>query len=171
MTETPTRWIALLRGINVGGHRVTMERLRALFMELEVGSVETFIASGNVIFEAAESDPVVLEQKIEAHLKQVLGYEVATFLRTPTELATVWEACPFAPEGNETLYVTFHKAPQARKPSSALPRLSARQIASPFGGASSIASFREKSLSRMFPRHSWPVRSRDSSGQRAIETQ
>ena len=106
-----SRYIALLRGINVGGHRVTMERLRELFSELGFASVETFIASGNVIFETDESDTAALEKKIEAYLKQALGYEVATFLRTPRELAAVCADCSLAPKADDTLYITFLKTP------------------------------------------------------------
>ena len=88
-----------------------MERLRALFSELGFSEVETFIASGNAIFETDESDADALEARIEAHLKSALGYEVATFLRTPAELAKVVRNCPFSPAETDSLYVTFHKAP------------------------------------------------------------
>ena len=53
MASTPiARHIAFLRAINVGGHTVTMDRLRRLFGEMGFRGVETFIASGNVVFEA-----------------------------------------------------------------------------------------------------------------------
>ena len=91
-------YVALLRGINVGGHRITMERLRELFVELGFASVETFIASGNVFFQTPETDMLRLETHASRRtLSQALGYEVATFLRTPAELATVSAACPFTP--------------------------------------------------------------------------
>jgi len=83
------RYIAFLRGINVGGHRVKMDRLRALFMELELEDVSTFIASGNVLFSADSDDAEGLQDMIEGHLASELGYEVATFLRSPSELAEV----------------------------------------------------------------------------------
>ena len=82
------RFIALLRAINVGGHNVKMQQLRALFEELGFTGVETFIASGNVIF-ASDDDVAALTQQIEGHLHQALGYEVATFLRAPAEIAAV----------------------------------------------------------------------------------
>ena len=104
------RYVAFLRAINVGGHTVKMDRLRALFAELELGAVETFIASGNVIFEAAGKEGE-LEERIERHLKQALGYEVTTFLRTPAELAAVVAHEPF-PGAAEVyaIYVGFLKA-------------------------------------------------------------
>ncbi|MDQ3120394.1 MAG: DUF1697 domain-containing protein [Verrucomicrobiota bacterium] len=58
------RYIAFLRAINVGGHVVTMERLRLSFLEMDLANVETFIASGNVIFES-RAQPDLLEIKIE----------------------------------------------------------------------------------------------------------
>ena len=82
------RHIAFLRAINVGGHTVTMERLRTLFQELGLKDVETFIASGNVIFTSAAKS-AALEAKVERHLEKALGYEVATFIRSDAEVAAV----------------------------------------------------------------------------------
>jgi uncharacterized protein (DUF1697 family) len=101
------RYVALLRAINVGGHTVRMERLRALFEEIGFTGVETFIASGNVIFDDP-GEPAELERRIEAHLHAALGYEVATFLRTPGELAAALAACPFDAAA-ETVFVGFSR--------------------------------------------------------------
>lgn len=105
------RHIAFLRAINVGGHTVKMDRLRALFEEIGMVDVSTHIASGNVIFEAS-GEAEALEERIEAHLERSLGFPVATFLRSPEELAAVAERRPF-PEAEEGhgLYVAFLKAP------------------------------------------------------------
>ena len=65
---TMRRYVAFLRAINVGGHTVKMDRLRALFAELGHGGVETFIASGNVIFEAAGGE-AALEAALVSHMK------------------------------------------------------------------------------------------------------
>jgi len=109
------RYIALLRAINVGGHNVKMEQLRALFVELGFSGVETFIASGNVSFEAPEGDASALAERIEAHLCAALGYEVATFLRTPAELAAVvrYEPFPGVAAPSDALYICFFAAPPA----------------------------------------------------------
>jgi uncharacterized protein (DUF1697 family) len=90
-----TRYVAFLRAINVGGHTVKMEALRRLFEGLRFAAVSTFIASGNVVFETDEGDPVALEQLIERALHVALGYEVATFLRTDAEVALVAAYAPF----------------------------------------------------------------------------
>lgn len=104
--------MAFLRAINVGGHTVKMDHLRGLFEQMGFSEVETFIASGNVIFTSPVEDGRALEQQIEAHLRQALGYEVATFIRTPAELAAVSAVQPFPKadlEGN-TLYIGFVQA-------------------------------------------------------------
>lgn len=91
---------ALLRAINVGGHRVTMDELRALFADFGFPGAETFLASGNVIFEADISDPAAaadLERRIESGLERALGYEVATFVRSAEELGATEAAVPEAP--------------------------------------------------------------------------
>jgi uncharacterized protein (DUF1697 family) len=62
------RLIAFLRAINVGGHTVRMAMLRALFEELGLDDVETFIASGNVVFSASAKNVPALERRIEQHL-------------------------------------------------------------------------------------------------------
>ena len=90
-----TRYIAFLRAINVGGHTVRMEDLRVLFTSLSFASVETFIASGNVVFTAVSGSEASLQAKIERRLREVLGYEVATFLRTDAEVAEVASYRPF----------------------------------------------------------------------------
>lgn len=116
-----TQYIAFLRAINVGGHTVKMDHLRRLFEEMQFTQVATFIASGNVIFQTAGAPDDLpddqqggvrgLEERIERHLQAALGYAVATFLRTPHELAAVTQYEPFGPlepEGKaHSLFVAF----------------------------------------------------------------
>ena len=90
-----TRYIAFLRAINVGGHTVKMDILRQLFEELGLSKVETFIASGNVIFETPSQNERELEERIQAKLHASLGYQVATFLRTDQEVASIVTYQPF----------------------------------------------------------------------------
>jgi uncharacterized protein (DUF1697 family) len=128
------RFIALLRGINVGGHRVSMSDLKATFEALGFSKVETFIASGNVIFETPETDTAALEGQIEAHLNVALGYEVATFLRTPEALQKALRDSPFIASGTGSLYITFLKATLSEAHQSALSLLPTKTDA--FGFAS-----------------------------------
>ena len=103
------KYVAFLRAINVGGHTVKMDHLRGLFEAIAFSNVETFIASGNVIFDAKTTNTQAIEQKIEKHLEETLGYEVATFVRATSELAGVADYRPFAEselkEG--TLFIGF----------------------------------------------------------------
>lgn len=93
------RYIAFLRAINVGGRGVVkMDFLRVLFESMGFSNVETFIASGNVVFESKRKNAQALEREIEKSLREALGYEVATFLRTCAELAAVADYEPFSRE-------------------------------------------------------------------------
>jgi uncharacterized protein (DUF1697 family) len=105
-----TKYIAFLRAINVGGHNVRMTELKELFESLHFSNVETFIASGNVIFDSAAKDTAKLEKKIESLLKESLGYEVSTFLRTPEEVAAVAKYKAFKVKG-EALNIAFIAEP------------------------------------------------------------
>jgi uncharacterized protein (DUF1697 family) len=89
------RYVALLRAINVGGHVVKMAELRAHFESLGFKNVETFIASGNVIFDARSSDASALQRKIEGHLRGELGYDVVTILRSQAEIRRIAVYRPF----------------------------------------------------------------------------
>jgi uncharacterized protein (DUF1697 family) len=112
------RHVAFLRAINVGGHTVKMDRLRALFESLGFGGVTTFIASGNVIFDSPAEDARALEERIERHLERALGYGVATFLRSTAELAAVAAYQPFAASepiaARHALSIAFLKAPPSK---------------------------------------------------------
>ncbi len=114
-STTVPRWIAFLRAINVGGHTVKMDHLRKLFEALGYSNVATFIASGNVIFESPAESAQTLETQIERHLQQALGYDVATFIRTPSELAAIANYQPFTSAeldaAGHSLYIAFLPAP------------------------------------------------------------
>lgn len=106
-----TRFIAFLRAINVGGRTVKMDRLRTVFESLGFDSVATFIASGNVIFDAPRAEPSELERRIEAGLQAAFAFRVDTFLRSPAELVAVAALEPFPRLDMETkghsLFVGF----------------------------------------------------------------
>jgi uncharacterized protein (DUF1697 family) len=106
-----TRYVALLRAINVGGHTVKMDVLRKHFARMGFANIETFIASGNVIFDAADDEPAALEERIARELEKSLGYAVATFLRTSAELSAIVRHRPFEPgvidPDQHALYIGF----------------------------------------------------------------
>jgi uncharacterized protein (DUF1697 family) len=83
------KYVAFLRAINVGKHQVKMDHLRRLFEAMGFANVETFIASGNVIFDSRVRNASALERKIEISLETSLGYAVATFIRPVTDLSEI----------------------------------------------------------------------------------
>ncbi len=89
------RYVALLRGINVGGHTVRMEDLRSLFGEVGLSDVRSYIQSGNVFFDYPSTDRSGLARRLEQHLQASLGFEVPVFLRTVPELQRVIARDPF----------------------------------------------------------------------------
>lgn len=93
--NSPRRLFAFLRAINVGGRNIAMAELRRVFEDLGFKEVETFIASGNVVFHSDASDLRSLELAIEDRLRGSLGYEVSTFVRTEEELAAIAKYEPF----------------------------------------------------------------------------
>jgi len=103
------KYVAFLRAINVGGHTVKMDHLRSLFQAMGFSNVETFIASGNVIFDSKSKSTKALESKIERALEDNLGYKVATFIRSIPELAAVARYAPFPDCGEDgnVLYIAF----------------------------------------------------------------
>ncbi len=91
-----SRYIAFLRGINLGNRRIKMDHLRGLFQGMKFTEVATFIASGNVIFASKVQDSRKLEEAIQRALKSSLGYEVNTFVRTREEIAAIAAFQPFS---------------------------------------------------------------------------
>lgn len=99
------KYVAFLRAINVGGHVVKMEQLRELFSGMKFSNVETFIASGNVIFDTKSAPDQKLEQKIEKHLEAALAYEVGTFVRSMDEIRAISVYQPFSSEAIKAAHV------------------------------------------------------------------
>lgn len=90
------RYVAFLRAVNVGGRTVRMDALRRGFADWGATGVETFIASGNVVFETTRRAVDLLERSVESHLAERFGFAVTTFVRTIPELAGIAEHQPFA---------------------------------------------------------------------------
>lgn len=107
-------YVAFLRAINVSGHRlIKMEALRAMFEIPGIKNVRTYIQSGNVLFDAKETDEAKLTAKIEKQLLKESGYDVEVFLHTKDELQDVLKNIPFkdvTPGKSLALYITFLQA-------------------------------------------------------------
>jgi len=90
------KYVAFLRGINVGtSGRIRMEELTKIFAGLGLKNVQTYIQSGNVIFESAEKNQEKLAAKMEAALHKKMKMEVPCCLRTEAEVRAVAKADPF----------------------------------------------------------------------------
>lgn len=106
------KYIAFLRAINVGKRIVKMEHLKSLFETLGFDNIETFIASGNVIFETASTKTTSLEKKVTTCLEKELGYAVDTFIRTFEEVIKIEKQCPFvANKKDDNVYISFLHEP------------------------------------------------------------
>lgn len=91
-----TIYVALLRGINVGGHhKVKMAELRSMFESIGLSRVQTYIQSGNVLFDSTD-DANVLRQRIEQEIEKVFSLSLTVLLRTSTELEQIITNCPFS---------------------------------------------------------------------------
>ena len=92
-------YIALLRGINVSGHKIVkMEILRKVLGELDYENIATYIQSGNIIFDSAIDDVAVLEQQIAYKIEEHFGFLVPVLITTLSELKTVVADNPFVAE-------------------------------------------------------------------------
>ncbi len=109
------RHVALLRGINVGGHNlIRMADLRSCFEAAGFADVATYIQSGNVLFSAAATRGPALERQLERLLSERFGYAASVVVRTRDELAAVVARAPagFGAEPDLHRYdVLFLKAP------------------------------------------------------------
>ena len=115
-----TRFVAFLRGINVGGHGIVkMEDLRRRFEELGLDNVRTYRASGNVVFETERRDGPALRRQVQKDLGALLGFEVSVFLRSAADLEALVRLDPFggAKPSPGTPFVTFlHDTPGSIPP-------------------------------------------------------
>jgi len=90
------RYVAFLRGMNLGGRRIKNEELRRHFEEMGFEEVGTFRASGNVVFASPKREAEgKLAQRVEAELDKRLGYDVPVFLRSSEEVAAIAAQQPF----------------------------------------------------------------------------
>ena len=167
------RFVAFLRGINVGGRRpVKMEELRAAFSVLDFRDVRTVQASGNVVFEAPDGETeAAVGAAVAAGLERSLGYPVQLLVRPVGELEALVESAPFAgvPVSPATrLYVTFLSSPgenetdlgPSRDDRITLVRVTGREVLTaielaPGWGTTELMSWLEKAFGRDVTTRNW----------------
>jgi uncharacterized protein (DUF1697 family) len=109
------KYVAFLRAINVGGHAlIKMTDLKKLFESAGLEHVETYIQSGNVIFESDQKADVLARQ-IERQLEEAAEYKIELFVRTMREVRSIVKQSPFQPKTGEAVYVTFLNGKPGRK--------------------------------------------------------
>lgn len=102
------RYVAFLRAINVGGTTILkMSDLKLMFSSFGLENVETYIQTGNVIFDSKESRAPVLEEQLERQLEQAVGKPIQLFVRAIREVTTMVQECPFDPQAGETVHVVI----------------------------------------------------------------
>ncbi|MCM2410971.1 DUF1697 domain-containing protein [Streptomyces sp. RKAG290] len=109
-----TMYAALLRGINVSGHKkIPMADLRALLTGLGHGDVRTHLQSGNAVFSSAADDENALATELERAIEERFGFDVPCLVRDGSYLAAVADACPFPAAELEArqLHVTYFDRP------------------------------------------------------------
>lgn len=106
-----TRYIALLRGINVGGINITMSALADTVRALGHTSVHTVLASGNVVFDSDEADASALKSGLEQALSASFGYQAWVVLLTNAELDAAAQAYPFDDRDGWHSYILFGSQP------------------------------------------------------------
>jgi uncharacterized protein (DUF1697 family) len=106
------RYAAFMRGLNLGKRNVKMEELKKLFVKLGFTGVESFIASGNIVFESPSSDRATMEKRIEAAIEKKYGWTSETFIRDFGQLTKIGKAMPFKGVVDAPTYlVGFLKGP------------------------------------------------------------
>ena len=130
MEEMPMRYIALFRGLNVGGkNRVQMAALGQMLRGLGLERVSTYIQSGNAVFDSQQQE-APLGEKIQAAFLDTFGFPSPVILRSAGELEALIHNVPFAPEeiaqaraeaaGTESLYCYLLTQPPSREQGEAL---------------------------------------------------
>jgi uncharacterized protein (DUF1697 family) len=103
-------YIALLRGVNVGGHnKLPMKALAAVCEAQGCTCVQTYIQSGNIVFKAAAKTAAAFPAVLKTQIKKEFGFETTVILRTATEFRAIAENNPFLKPDVDTkfLHVTF----------------------------------------------------------------
>ena len=117
-------YIALLRGINVGGKKkLPMADLRAMLKDMGFSNVKTYIQSGNVVFQSHEEGTGALEVSIETCIKSSFGFEGPVLVKTKSEFEKIVTGNPFADSraiSRKQVYFVLLKNPPEKERSSTL---------------------------------------------------
>lgn len=115
------KYIAFLRAINVGGTTIIkMSDLKVMFESFGLENVQTYIQTGNVIFESPENNTTKLEEQIQHQLEKAFGKRIQLFVRTIRQVREIAETCPFEAQDGQTVHVVILQKKPNRKSVDAL---------------------------------------------------
>jgi len=107
------KYVALLRGINIGGHhKIAMKDVRTVLERIGLKNVVTILNSGNIIFDSISATESGLDEEISGKIGEIAGFPVPVMVRTAEELLQIARSMPFKGieiNSNIQLYVTFLK--------------------------------------------------------------
>lgn len=119
--------MAFLRGINVGGnHLIKMAELKRELEAIGLRNVQTYIQSGNVLFDGTDEEAAGLEDRIERTLAETFGFPVPTMIRSAAEMSEIARRCPYAFEAlseGQSIHLSLLKAEPTKEELSAIPEL------------------------------------------------
>ncbi len=103
-----TTFVSMLRGVNVAGHKkLKMSELTEYYTSIGLHDVQTYIQSGNVVFSTNIADASMIAKRVEKELRSRLGWDVAVFIRSSSELTRIIDRNPLAGKDQSRLHVTF----------------------------------------------------------------
>lgn len=110
-------YVALLRGINVSGQKlIKMAELRESLKKAGFQQVQTYIQSGNIVFQSDETDLSVLEAGIKTVILKDFGHEVPTMVKTVTHLEKAVEKAPFTdPDPTRVHLILLNQEPEKER--------------------------------------------------------
>lgn len=118
-------YIALLKGINVGGHKkMPMADLREQLTKSGLKQVRTYIQSGNVVFQSELNDLLELEAFLQKTIQSYFGFEVSVLVTTREQLKRIFDDCPFSEEKKIKSYFTLLK----HKPGEAIIKMASEKV-------------------------------------------
>ncbi len=120
----------MLRGINVGGHsKVNMAELKEIYESIGYENVQTYLQSGNVIFQSLSTNPLDIIKEIEIKIEETIGFKIGVFIRTAAEMHQVIGKNPFTKKDAAKLHVTFLSESPKKIPLNAIEAAKSREEA------------------------------------------
>lgn len=106
-------YIALLRGVNVGGHKkLPMAILRKVLNKAGFETVKTYIQSGNIVFQSSEQNSSIIEGKIQITIEVHFGFLVPVIVKTKQELQLIFDSCVFTEDKKtKSYFILLDKIP------------------------------------------------------------